>query len=219
MSGWDKLDEAPEKKEESSEVLENAPVVENTDELSQEEYEKNIQDDMLARIEHTCPKCSWDTRTKLLKAKEADLQEYTRCLLANRPFEKSIPIYGKTLNVRFVENTDKVREEVMRLIRTMEDSITGMTQLDVVTLTRKIQIVFSLTSLSTGEDKKPFTIPEIGAIAKAVDINKEFEARVGNRSASFQAILFRTYQEFDRLMNILADGAFDENFYQGVGLD
>jgi len=79
--------------------------------------------------------------------------------------------------------------------------------------------VFSLTKLSTGGDTQPFELPKVNELNTAQEAAELFENRFGNRSASFQAILFRTYQEFDRLMQILADGAFDENFYQGVGLD
>ena len=222
MSGWNDLDKEPkkdEKAEEPSSALENAPAVEDTDSISQEEYDQKMQDDMVELMEHTCPKCSWDTRNKLLKAKEDDLREYTRCLLANRPFVKALPIFGNKLNVQFTENTDVVREEVMRLIKTMNESIESMTQLDLVTLTRKIQIVFSLTSLSIGEDKKTFELPPVNSLKDYKAAAVIFEERLGNKSASFQAILFRTYQEFDRLMQVMADGAFDENFYQGVGLD
>ncbi len=178
-----------------------------------EEFQKEAQE----REAHTCPKCSWDTRNKVLKAKEEDLKEYTRCLLAGRCFVKSMSLYNGHLAIEFTENNDDVRDEIVRLVQSIDYA--GLTQLDIMTLTRKIQIVFCLTKMTAGDDAKSWDVPEIGSLATVEDVEKEFKERLGGRTASVQATLFRAYLEFDKLIAVLSDGAFDENFYQGAGLD
>jgi len=182
-------------------------------ELAEEAQIRKMQE----RHDNTCPKCSWDIRDKVLKAKEEDLKEYTRCILADRNFIKRMQLYGGQLTVEFTEPSDATRDEIVRLAQGIP--FDKVTQLDAITLTRKIQIVFALTKMSVGAQDKTWTVPEPGVFADAEEVATEFKVRLGGRSASMQSTLFRAYLEFDKLISVLSDGAFDENFYQGAGLD
>jgi hypothetical protein len=216
---WDSVvDDAAEDgiREVVKESAGDAPPEPTEDELREkqlEEFQKEAQE----RHDNTCPKCSWDIRNKVLKAKEEDLKEYTRCLLAGRCFVKSMELYGGHLSVEFTENDDDTRDEIVRLVQSIDYN--KLTQLDVMTLTRKIQVVFCLTKMAAGDDTKSFEVPSPGALSSGEDVEKEFKERLGGRTASVQATLFRAYLEFDKLIAVLSDGAFDENFYQGAGLD
>jgi hypothetical protein len=181
--------------------------------LAEQERVRQVQ----AMHENTCPKCSWDTRNKVLKATEDDLREYTRCILADRNFVKVLKLYGGQLQAQFTEQSDEARDEIVRLAQSIDFENT--TQIDALTYTRKIQIVFSLTQISVGEQVKAWEVPTVGQFATAEEVAVEFKSRLGGRSASMQSTLFRAYLEFDKLISVLSDGAFDENFYQGAGLD
>ena len=181
--------------------------------LAEKERVRQVQ----AMHENTCPKCSWYVRNKVLKATEDDLMEYTRCILADRNFVKVLKLYGGQLQAQFTEQSDEARDEIVRLAQSIDFENT--TQIDAMTYTRKIQIVFSLTQISVGEQVKEWEIPAVGQFATAEEVAVEFKSRLGGRSASMQSTLFRAYLEFDKLISVLSDGAFDENFYQGAGLD
>ena len=219
LDNWKNLD-AP--KPEQADTIESLDVGQESMEITEEEARSievaQVQEEAAALHESTCPKCFWDIREKVLKARNEDLEEYTRSIIAGRPFHKKLDIFGGKLQVGFHENTDEIRDDIMRLIKTINISETT-TNMEITLTTRKIQVLFALTALSNeGSDDISFSIPEVGSLKDAIEAEEEFNKRFANRSASSRGILFRAWQEFDRLVAVLSDGAFDENFYKGVGL-
>jgi hypothetical protein len=222
MSGWDTLDKVAEEHTEADAQVAaavNAPDPISTDEARQLEVDR-LQKEMAEKSHSTCPKCMWDIRDKVLKAKEEDMQEYTRCLLAPRPFSKELPVLQGALKIGFTENTDAVREDIIRIMRTLEKTLDAkpLTSLEMNTMSHKVQVVYTLTSLKTENKTDSFEVPEVGTLSDIEAVVALFEERFGGRSASSQSILFRAYNEFERLVVVLSEGAFDTDFYQGVGL-
>ena len=192
------------------------PALESEPVMAQEVDE--IQNMLKDRILHTCPKCSWDIRQNVLKVGEDDLREYTRCILEDVPFKKEIKIYSGMMSIVFQENTDKVRAETIRIMNTLTDPNTSA--LEAATIARKIQILFTVVEfkMEGRESNKSFTIPEIGVLQTWVEAVALFEERFTLHTGTLITMLSRSYLVFDKLLNAIVEGAFDESFYQGAGL-
>ena len=83
---------------------------------------------------------------------------------------------------------------------------------------RKIQTMAALSKIASVDEEKDITFV-LEKDKTADEVLKEFEDIVGKYPATMVDILLRGYIEFARLLSVLTEAAFDENFWEGAGLE
>jgi hypothetical protein len=205
--GWS----LPPAADEKTKPVDPTPVKQQTSsETEQDDTIKLLQE----KAQHTCPRCQWDIRNPTPKLVEPEQKEYLRCILANKPYEKDISLFNGNFVVSFREQTDTITEEVMRLIYTVKER----NYVESMTISRKIQALYSVTAIKVDQDKKTYNLPAIKEFPTWEEATSEFAKRFGGVTETRQVLVFKALITFHSIIAAASEGAFDENFYQNAGL-
>ena len=157
---------------------------------------------------HICPRCYWDVGSKPDATPEEDQRrEYIRCLLGNNTYKKSYALFDGQVNLSY------------RALNMAESSIMGkaLRSLDAEDKESKAMEVLKLKLLFHLKQHNDTEYDSITTTDLA-ELNQLYDERFGGMSEDFVSVLIRTLMEFTKLVSLLADSGFDENFWKGAGL-
>jgi hypothetical protein len=166
-----------------------------------------------------CQKCGWDINKGVILPTEDEVKEFVRSLYGDRGFQKEYELFGNGMKVTFKEITSTQKDKLTSILKTIKPEGGNRVYLEVISDMRKIQTLATLSKLSTEDQETKFDI-DLDKFETAEDMLQEFEKQLGSKFPALGVdILLRGYIEFSRLLNILTEAAFDENFWEGAGLE
>lgn len=165
-----------------------------------------------------CQKCGWDVNNGVITPTEDEVREFTRCLLGERGFEKDYEYLGGGLKATFKELSATDKDKLTEVLKTIPPEGPNRVYIEVISDMRKIQTMATLSKIKSNDVEKNITL-DLEGDKQAIAVLEEFDKVVGKYPATLVDILLRGYIEFDRLLNALTEAAFDENFWEGAGLE
>jgi len=159
-----------------------------------------------------CPHCGWRAEDKA-KPKEADLKEYVRSILGDRPFSKVYSLYGGEFRIGFTSqdqvNTDRINTLLTEMIKDVENA-DRLQQIGT-----KLKLMYYITKLEKGDKTLAFEPPDIDSW---LTIEDTFQERFKEINEPLIRVIIKTAFIFFELEQLLVAEAFDENFWKGAGL-
>jgi len=158
-----------------------------------------------------CPRCGFDVNAgKALKPSAEDLEEYIRGILGGTPFTKQYAVFQGRATVKISGLTSTESSQLSNILRTIEsdDPVTVGTQ----------ALRYRLVCQIRQTNERKHTLPEDLGKYTIDMLEQEFSERFGNLPEDLVAIYVNTLLMFQNLMGVLAESAFDEDFYKGAGL-
>jgi hypothetical protein len=155
-----------------------------------------------------CPRCGW-TDAPVPKASDEDKQEYLRCVMGNRAFSKTYPLYDGAVNITF-QSLDSEAVQAVNKVLMQIDSPSPEVADD---LNIKLKLIYFTKKYSTAEIVTEYETPVIETPA---DIDTEFSKRFPYMEPVLRVIT-QSYMIFTQLQELLVAEAFDENFWKGAG--
>ena len=159
-----------------------------------------------------CPRCGKSLDGAHISVAEEVMQEYTRCMLGQKSFSKTLELLGGTLRITFTALSAEQAEMVKVLAR-------GMTLEEILDL----KLLATLSNIEMVDSVMHETVEKYAA---------EYESRVGyckkfpeditkvlvDIDAPMLGIIRKCALSFDILCNAIKDKIFNEDFYVGIGL-
>jgi hypothetical protein len=165
-----------------------------------------------------CQKCGWDHNNVSIKPTDEEVNEFVRSAMGERGFEKEYSVWNGNLKITFGERSSTAKDEITQLLKTVRPVNPGRASIEVLTDIRKVQTMFALRRVQGPDFDKEFNI-EVSHedCAQALET---FETEIGQQfKAIIVDVILRSFVEFDRLLIVLTEAAFDENFWEGAGLE
>ena len=166
-----------------------------------------------------CPRCGQDL-TKPFKgaAKPEDRQEYLRCVLGMRPFEKKYAFLQGSFSILMrgvnVQTADMFDAAVAKMIRGRNSEM-PLTPEQVKNAIFKSKLVLYVAQIASAE---------VGIInmapldfTKPVDVEQEYITRFGAYPEPVLQMLLGSVVMFEALTTQLMEDSFDKNFWEGAG--
>lgn len=158
----------------------------------------------------TCPRCSWEVNQPADKIAEADKELFLRCVLGEKPFTKTYPLYDGKLQFGYAGLDGAQSRQLMLLARQLDPQASPPAYTaDILCL----KLLFYLRQCNKKTYEPPTEIDELAA-AQA-----EYDTRFGKESEATMSLAVRVMQEFTMLENALIQGGLDANFWKSAGRD
>jgi hypothetical protein len=157
-----------------------------------------------------CLRCGFQSGNKNPTLDEEDKKEYLRRLLANQPYRKMYSMFDGQLTVELENLMGKDAAVLERVVGSLD--ITNPMEMQSTIL--KLRGVLYIKTIN---DEK---FPEF-QLTDDTDVETllgEWSARFGERNEDMLIILIRVLLQFTQYQNLLAESAFDRNFWKGAGL-
>jgi hypothetical protein len=158
-----------------------------------------------------CIRCDHPIGQKVLEPSETDKREYVRRLLSNETFKKTYPMFDGALTLQFETLSSReaqILERFVDEINATRDPAQARSE------TLRLRAVLNVRKIGD----KELLRTELSPTTKVEEVLGEWDVRFGDCSEDMIVIIIRVLVQFTQYMNILANSAFDKNFWKGAGL-
>jgi hypothetical protein len=191
----------------------NAITAENVEALK-----KEIKD-LTEKLEHasSCARCGRKLGTAPLTVSDDTMEEYFRCLLGQRPFEKTFKLFDGQLLLTFRELSGEA------LIKASEYKGNISDDADFADTLETYFITGMLVSVDTYDPKTMITtniysMTDEGLIENIKNPRQAYDNLLKAVGQLKIAIIRRACSMFEYLLTALVEKSQDTNFYEGAGL-
>ena len=200
-------------------------VVEVTDNSMNEEYVKQIEslknkvkelEDALASKE-VCRRCGRELGTSPLAVTDSVAEEYFRCLLGQRPFEKTFNLFGGRLRLTFRELSGDSIIENNRTITKAESDDEFADVLEMYLVTGMLVKVETFDE-ATMRTETLYDMTDDQLIENTKDPKAAYDNLLRTVGQMKIAVIRRTCTIFEYLLSALIEKGQDPNFYEDAGL-
>ena len=159
-----------------------------------------------------CPRCGKMVEDSYITVSEDTMQEYTRCMLGQRSFSKTIELLGGVLKLTFVALSAEQAELVKNLASDM--SIEEILDLKLLATLSKIEVVDS----TIHETIDKYVAEYADRLGYCKKFPKDITKVITDVDAPMLGIIRKCALSFDVLCSAIKDNIFNQDFYEGIGL-
>ena len=159
-----------------------------------------------------CPRCHKDLSQPHISVAEDVIKEYTRCLLGQRPFSKTINLLDGTLQVTFEGMTAEQSELLKPLL--VEADIDRAIDMKLLATLKSVRAVDKGMQTSVDTYMADYNTRKQYCKSVPADITEVF----ASLDAPMLGVLRRCALAFDMLCLSIRESIFDDHFYTGIGL-
>lgn len=160
-----------------------------------------------------CPRCNKEVSEGYLTVSDDVLKEYTRCLLGQRPFSKTMDIFGGVMRVTF-EAMSAEQAELFQTIINENTDLARVLDIKMLATLKSISMVDSNMAATTDIYLADYNTRREYCKNAPADVT----AIIKNIDAAVLGTLRRCALAFDTLCVAIKDSVFSEDFYTGIGL-
>ena len=160
-----------------------------------------------------CPRCNKEVSEGYLTVADDVLKEYTRCLLGQRPFSKTMDLFGGVMRVTF-EAMSAEQAELFQTIVSEDTDLARILDIKMLATLKSISMVDSNMSATTDVYLADYNTRKEYCRNAPTDVT----AIIKNIDAAVLGTLRRCALAFDTLCVAIKDSVFSEDFYTGIGL-
>ncbi len=190
---------------------------------SYEEKDKEVEETKTLQL---CPKCGFNLKNEPVKPTEDDKQQYLRCVLGDKLFEKDYNLYNGAMSITFrarnVKQSELILDTMQARIAAGKLSVANVPHY-VYEMTR-YQLTISVVAikLRDGEaktfapvDKKD--LETYGATGVNNLLEYAYDYKFGNWPDALLNSVIQVHREFEKLIEILAGRVMDSDFWTSAG--
>ncbi len=183
-----------------------------SDEQVKIEAEDSVQEEHLDAADIICPRCNKNISQAALTVSEDVLKEYTRCLLGQRPFTKTMSMFGGTMQLTF-ESMSAEQAEVFKTVMVEADVEKALDAKLLATL-KNIKVID--TDNQTSVDT--YTADYNTRLGYCKSMPAEVATVIKNVDAPLLGVLRKCALTFELLCVTIRESVFNGDFYEGIGL-
>lgn len=155
-----------------------------------------------------CPRCQFNIKQREAECSDEERKEYVRAMLGSRLFSKQYELFDGKMKLTFTSLPNSKAEEMAKVLRLLDRNSP--------TFIGDAHRVKALYYLSAYNDVA-FEVPE-KEFEDYEHAHVMFTESFEQFSEDQMTIIMRALAEFQNLLALLAQSAFDENFWKGAGL-
>jgi hypothetical protein len=170
---------------------------------------------------HTCPRCAFRLKDKdgnpvpKVEANEEEKREYIRRMLAGERYTKTFSIYDGRINLTFTTLSGRTSKNLNRVLQqiTLDEAMRE----DPKATAYGLKMMAALTRLEVGDNTYNYTL-DIDPEMKLETAKAKYEERFGDFDEWLLVAIITAFGCFERLLQLLMEDGFSENFWKGAGL-
>jgi hypothetical protein len=176
---------------------------------------KELEDEL--RNKQECKRCGRPMGSDPLQVSDEVMEEYFRCLLGQKPFEKTFKLFGGQLLITFRELPGRAIIENDKASERYTTDAEFAESLDMYLLTSTLKNV-SVFDNKTLETTVLYEASEEDLIENAKNPREAYSRLLEKVGQLKIALIRRVSTAFSYLVTALIEKGQDENFYEGAGL-
>jgi hypothetical protein len=185
----------------------SSDVAEEVKQVQTEQVEDHIEEHAII-----CPRCNKNITQADLTVAEDVLKEYTRCLLGQRPFAKTMTLFKGSMQVTF-ESMSAEQAEIFKATMAEADLDRALDAKLLATL-KNIKVIDTATQTSVDT----YTADYNSRLSYCKSMPAEVTNVLKNIDAPMLGVLRKCALTFELLCLTIRESVFSEDFYEGVGL-
>lgn len=174
--------------------------------------ENKVKEEHVEEHAVLCPRCNKNIAQADLTVTDDVLKEYTRCLLGQRPFTKTMTLFKGAMQVTF-ESMSAEQAEIFRTVMAEADLDRALDAKLLATM-KNIKVIDATTQTSADT----YTADYNTRLGYCKSMPAEVTDVLKGIDAPMLGVLRKCALTFELLCLTIRESVFSEDFYEGIGL-